>query len=171
MNEAAAGQFNRQGIIFSPHFSQCSAAWPFVIFKCGAVGLCQRPWSRTLSSECLYRRPAAGRRAGQEPAGEEPGAGAGTSANVLHQPGAVAGDRGRDSHLHQEEGQQDNNKKKNILLQGQHSFMSLGLISSLWNLKHLNRRSCILSQTFEKKKTLVQVPKSQRPSSAGLKFV
>lgn len=42
--------------------------------------------------------------------------------------------------------------KKNILLQGQHSFMSLGLISSLWNLKHLNRRSCSLSQTFEGKK-------------------
>lgn len=62
-------------------------------------------WSRTLSSECLSHRPAAGRRAGQEPAGTEPGAGAGTAADVFHQPGAAAGDRGRDGHVRQVERQ------------------------------------------------------------------
>lgn len=41
-------------------------------------------------------RPAAGSRAGEEPPGEEQGAGAGPAADVLLQPGAAAGDRGEE---------------------------------------------------------------------------
>lgn len=40
-------------------------------------------------------RPAAGSRAGEDPSGEEQGAGAGAQADVLQQPGTTAGDRGK----------------------------------------------------------------------------
>lgn len=43
---------------------------------------------------CPSCRPAAGCRAGEVSPGEEPGAGAGPAADVHHQPGAAAGDRG-----------------------------------------------------------------------------
>lgn len=47
-----------------------------------------------MSAHCLSYRPAAGRRTREVSSGEEPGAGAGPSADVHHQPRAAAGDRG-----------------------------------------------------------------------------
>lgn len=50
------------------------------------------PQSPRFLSPCLLCRPAAGSRARKVSSGEEQGAGAGPAADVLHQPGAAAGD-------------------------------------------------------------------------------
>lgn len=57
----------------------------------------QRPPSSC--SRRLSCRPPAGGGAGEDPPGEEPGAGAGPAADVHHQPGTGAGNRGEASLL------------------------------------------------------------------------
>ena len=52
-----------------------------------------------MSSCFLPFRPAPGSRAGKDPSGAQQGAGAGPTADVLHQPRATAGDRGTRSKI------------------------------------------------------------------------